>query len=94
MLTGLLMPRKKVGTESPDEDVKDAKYTEPVKLTKEFKRRLQRVAKEMKLHMGELIEEKMSQFIDAEWAALWEQDRKRDEAAAKQIAEKMRKTKG
>ena len=93
MLAGLLMPKKRTATDGPRAKEKP-KYTTPVKLTKQFKRRLQRVAKHEKMTMGELIEAKLGQFIDSTWLAILEVDQRQEDAEAKQIRESLRAGKG
>lgn len=63
----MLMPPKKKSQEAiaPGVDGK-VKYDSPVSLTSAFKKKLVRVAEDLDVYPGELIEEKMKQFIEQE----------------------------
>lgn len=57
----------KGGPKSPEPDKgKGSEYTEHVKLRPKFKAKLQRVALDMGVAMGELIERQMEQYVEME----------------------------
>jgi hypothetical protein len=88
VIAELLMAKKKKN--GPEEEP-GGKYTEPVKLTKLFKKKLQRVADSEDLYMGELIEQKLKQYVDSAWLAIHKEDREKEDAEAKAIEERLRK---
>lgn len=67
-------PKKNAGAKSADQggDKPSAKYTEPVKLTKKFKEKLQDIAADAskgagrEVPMGEIIESQMAEWVNTQ----------------------------
>ena len=83
-------PAKKVSNEPPQEGQSDGgKFDATIKLRKQFKERLESVAKDLGLFPGELIEDKLKQFVTQEWVRVArknEEKAKRDREQAEQEA--------
>jgi hypothetical protein len=72
MGAAILMGTEKKSSDEPEEKgkkkrKKKGRFPAAIKLTAEFKEKLEGVADDLDLYPGELVEQKIGAFIDVEW---------------------------
>ncbi len=75
--TGTMPPKKKSDGPTPppvNPVAEKTEFSESVKLRKAFKKRLQTVAVNLGVPMGEIIERQTTQFVDGEYQRILKQD--------------------